>query len=51
MTKRLSGRVAVVSGSGANIGEACAKALAEAGASVVLADIKSTALLPLPRKS
>jgi NAD(P)-dependent dehydrogenase (short-subunit alcohol dehydrogenase family) len=35
----LNGRVAIVSGSGANIGEACARALAGAGASVVLADI------------
>jgi NAD(P)-dependent dehydrogenase (short-subunit alcohol dehydrogenase family) len=35
----LSGRVAIVTGSGANIGEACARALAGAGAHVVLADI------------
>ncbi len=35
----LQGKVAVISGSGANIGEACARALAEAGARVVLADI------------
>ncbi|MFA5551592.1 MAG: glucose 1-dehydrogenase [Trueperaceae bacterium] len=37
--KKLDGRVAIVSGSGANIGEACARALAAAGAKVVLADI------------
>ena len=35
----LSGRVAIVTGSGANIGEACARALAKAGAAVILADI------------
>jgi NAD(P)-dependent dehydrogenase (short-subunit alcohol dehydrogenase family) len=39
MTMNLSGRVAIVTGSGANIGEACARALAAAGAQVVLADI------------
>jgi NAD(P)-dependent dehydrogenase (short-subunit alcohol dehydrogenase family) len=39
MTNKLQGRVAIVSGSGANIGEACARALAGAGAQVVLADI------------
>ena len=38
-SKKLEGRVAIVSGSGANIGEACARALAAAGAKVVLADI------------
>jgi NAD(P)-dependent dehydrogenase (short-subunit alcohol dehydrogenase family) len=35
----LSERVAIVTGSAANIGEACARALASAGAAVVLADI------------
>ncbi|MFX8852641.1 SDR family NAD(P)-dependent oxidoreductase, partial [Acinetobacter baumannii] len=35
----LNDRVAIVTGSGANIGEACAKALAGAGAHVVVADI------------
>ncbi len=39
MTRALAGRVAIVTGSGANIGEACARALAGAGAAVVLADI------------
>jgi NAD(P)-dependent dehydrogenase (short-subunit alcohol dehydrogenase family) len=36
---KLSGKIAIVTGSGANIGEACAKALAQAGATIVLADI------------
>ncbi len=35
----LKGRVAIVTGSAANIGEACARALAAAGATVVLADL------------
>ena len=39
----LNGRVAIVTGSGANIGEACAKALAGAGAHVVVADINVAA--------
>lgn len=39
MTGQLAGRVAIVTGSGANIGEACARTLARAGAAVVLADI------------
>jgi NAD(P)-dependent dehydrogenase (short-subunit alcohol dehydrogenase family) len=39
MTAKLDGRSAIVTGSGANIGEACAKALARAGARVALADI------------
>ena len=38
-TLKLAGKVALVTGSGANIGEACAKALAKAGAKLVLADI------------
>lgn len=39
LDKNLTGRVAIITGSGANIGEACARALAAAGASVVLGDI------------
>src|SRR3546814_10669642 len=35
----LTGKVAIVTGSGANIGEACVRALAKAGALGVLADI------------
>lgn len=37
--RTLQRRVAIVTGSGANIGEACARALASAGATIVLADI------------
>jgi NAD(P)-dependent dehydrogenase (short-subunit alcohol dehydrogenase family) len=39
MSKKLEGKVAIVTGSGANIGEACVKALANEGAAVVVADI------------
>lgn len=39
MTNKLEGRVAIVTGSGANIGEFCVKALAAEGAKVVVADI------------
>lgn len=39
MSNRLAGKVAIITGSGANIGEACAKALAAEGATVVVADI------------
>ncbi|HEY9580602.1 MAG TPA: glucose 1-dehydrogenase [Rhizorhapis sp.] len=41
MTNILQGKVAIVTGSGANIGESCARTLAKAGASVVLADINA----------
>ena len=39
MSADLAGRLAVVTGGGSGIGEACATRLAEAGASVVVADI------------
>lgn len=39
MKGRLKDKVAIVTGSGANIGEACVKAMAAEGASVVVADI------------
>ena len=39
MSNRLAGKVAIVTGSGANIGEQCVKALAREGAAVVVADI------------
>lgn len=39
MANKLADRVAIVTGSGANIGEACVKALAAEGAKVVVADI------------
>lgn len=39
MAGQLAGKVAIVTGSGANIGEACAKALAREGAAVIVADI------------
>lgn len=42
MAGQLAGKVAIVTGSGANIGEACAKALAREGAAVIVADINLT---------
>src|SRR3546814_20594123 len=41
MTNILQGKVAIVTGSGANIGESCARTLPKAGASVVLADLNA----------
>lgn len=44
MTSELHGKVAVVTGAGSGIGRAAAKALADAGASVLAVDIDETAL-------
>jgi NAD(P)-dependent dehydrogenase (short-subunit alcohol dehydrogenase family) len=43
MMPRFSGKVAVVTGSGSGIGEACARRLASEGASVVIADLDERA--------
>jgi len=42
MSKRLKNKVALVTGAGAGIGQACAERLALEGASVVLADLESS---------
>jgi len=43
MDLKLAGKVAIVTGSGSGIGEACARALAEEGVSVVVADVNGDA--------
>src|SRR5437879_12596043 len=43
MTGRLAGKVAVVTGAASGIGAACATAMAAEGASVLIADLDSTA--------
>lgn len=43
MTKTLSGRVAIVTGASSGLGEATARLFSEAGASVVIADIRKEA--------
>ena len=44
MNESFNGKVALVTGAGAGMGLATAKAFAEAGASVVLADIQEEAV-------
>ena len=48
---RLDGRVAVVTGAGQGIGAACARALGEAGATVVVADMAGDRPRRRPRSS
>src|SRR6478735_353184 len=43
MAQEFDGKVALVTGAGSGIGEACARRLAERGAKVVVADLKQDA--------
>ena len=48
MGEDLAGRLAVVTGGASGIGEACANRLADAGASVVVADVNLAAAMRSP---